>query len=232
MDSANLGTPGSIPWKEIAIGFFITALVAAYVWLVMSRSSSRPMVQGFYAPPTVGAAIFPCAGLSSEAAALIGMFDTNGETVGEEAKQNLSDLRNLVTKLCCMKQDLMGVSHSVSAVKELQFHTFQDIQPVADMTARCFAKTIPERDLDIQFGKWRDAGKDLLRRLCTAYDMTEDARTKAEGLFMTAWKDVYAVARLGCLQGPVDGAFKTGPHEPAARAPEEITYLREYDGNY
>lgn len=233
MDSLTDNTQGSsFPWKLILVGVIIAAVAGLITWLVMGKAKTRPLVQGFYAPPTVGAAVFPCAAMSSEAAAVYSMFASKNLSVGEEGPQDLHELRNLLAKLCCMKQDLQGVAATVSAVKELQFHTSQDIQPVADMTARCFAKTVPERDLDIQFGKWRDAGKDLIRRLCTASEMTESEHTQAETLFLNAWRDAYEVAKGGCLKGSVDGAFKTGPHEPAGNLPEKVGALREYDGLY
>lgn len=233
MDSSyNTPSGQSFPWTFFFIGLLVAGLVTYIVYLVMSRNATKPLVQGFYAGPTVGAAVFPCANMSAEAASVYSLFARRTADVGEEGPQDLHDLRNLLSKLCCMKQDLMGVAKQISAVKELQFSTHQDIQPVADMTASCFAKTVPERDLDIQFGKWRDSGKDLIRRLCTATKMTETERAEAEALFLSAWKDAYKVAQGQCLSGPVDGAFKTGPHEPAAHATEEIAHLREYDGYY
>jgi len=235
MENYSAGVPAtssSISWTWILTGLVVAGLVGLAVWLGITYGKTRPIVQGFYAPPTVSGAIFPCSGISSEASALVATFESKKLAVGEEGSADLNDLRNLMSKLSCMKQDLMSVAGTVSAVKELQFHTHQDIQPVADLTGRCFAKTVPERDLDIQFDKWHSSGKDLIRRLCGASEMSEAEVVEAETLFEKAWKDSYEVARSQCLKGPVDGAFKTGPHDPAPREPETVQQLRGYDGLY
>jgi hypothetical protein len=220
-----------IPWKSILIGFLVAGVAGLVAWLITTKANTRPLVQGF-APATNGNASFPCAAMSSEASQLYAIFSDRKLTVGEEGSNDLQDLKQLLTKLCCMKQDIMGLENNISAVKELQFNTYQDIQPVADMTARCFRSSVPERELSIQFDKWHKAGKDTIRRLCTAGNISGSERSTADTLLNTVIKDAYEVARLRCVSAPVDPKFKTGPHDPAARTPETTTLLREYDGLY
>ena len=147
-------------------------------------------------------------------------------------QDNLHDLRNLLSKMCCLKQDLMAPQQTITAVKELGFATHMDIQPVADLTARCFSKTIPERDLSIQFIKWRDFGIDMIRRLCTAANLSESEVKHAEGLFKKCWSDVQDVAMTTCISTVGEGAFKQSPHEASPHIPEDIQDLRPYDGLY
>jgi hypothetical protein len=127
-----------------------------------------------------------------------------------------------------MKRDLMSPGQTVSSARELGFATHMDIQPVADLTARCFTKTIPERDLSIQFEKWRDFGFDLIRRLCTAADLTEGEVQHVESLFTAAWKDAYSVAQSNCFGKPTPE--DVDPHGPAPHMPESLVELRDYDG--
>lgn len=154
------------------------------------------------------------------------MFATKNLAPGSEGDADRRDLKNLLSRLTCMKTDLMAPQHLIAAVKELGFATHLDIQPVADLTARCFSKTIPERDLSIQFIKWRDAGLDLLRRLCTETNLTEPEVAEAEKLFRAVWGDVYDVASVQCLKTVTDDKL-AGAHAVAPRTPENIVDLRE-----
>lgn len=222
---------GSVPWGWIVGGIVVAAVIGLVVWFVVGRAETRPIQEGFQGPVT-GTSSFPCSRMSKEADALYSMFLSRPLNVGEEGKLDLSNLSELLAKMSCMKQDLMAPQQTITSSRELGFATHSDIQPVADLTARCFSKTVPERDLSLQFSKWRDFGLDLIRRLCTAGRFTEEEVVKAEKLFIASWKDAMDVANTQCLNGKAVGAWKTSPHEPAAQTPEEVTMLRDYDGYY
>jgi hypothetical protein len=212
-------------------GIVVVGIIIAVVYFVVGRAETRPIKQGFVGTVN-GTSALACGRMSSEAEALFAMFYTRCMENGTEGSTDLRDLRDLLSKMCCMKQDLMSPQNTITAVKELGFATHMDIQPVADLVGRCFSKTIPERDLSIQFIKWRDFGGDLIRRLCTATNMTDAEHSKAEQLFLAAWKDAYDVASIQCLSGPPQGPYKTSRHEPAASTDEGDESLRPYDGYY
>jgi hypothetical protein len=170
--------------------------------------------------------------MSNEAESLYSMFASKPNIVGVDAVRDLNDLRNLLSKLTCLKRDLMSPGQTITAVKELGFATHMDIQPVADFTGRCFSKTIPEREVSIQFAKWRDFGLDLLKRLCTSTSMTEGESKQSERLFLTTWNDVQQVATGACLQGPPVDPYKMSRYDPVANTPKELQELRPYDGLY
>jgi hypothetical protein len=223
-------TGGSM-WTFVLAGAIIALIIAVTMYFTLQRAETRPVKEGF-GGAVVGTSAIPCGRMSSEASAVYAMFADRKLDIGEEGKADLHDLRNLLSKMCCLKQDLMAPQHMIAAVKELGFQTHMDIQPVADLTARCFSKTIPERDLSVQFIKWRDYGVDLLRRLCTAASLSEAEVLGAEKLFFATWKDVQDVAMTTCLSSVGEGAFKQSPHEAAPHTPEEIQDLRPYDGLY
>lgn len=220
------------PWVWIIVGFIVAAIIAAVVYLVVGRAETRPIKQGFYGGAVTGTSSFPCSRMSSEADQLYSIFAAKFLSVGEDGQINLRDLKDILSKMCCLKQDLMSPAQTITAVKELGFATHQDIQPVADLTGRCFSKTIPERDLSVQFIKWRDTAMDLIRRLCTAAQMTEAEVAKTEKLFTNAWKDVYNVAQTNCLSGLPKGIYATGPHDPSPSSDAIDGDLRPYDGLY
>jgi hypothetical protein len=211
----------------VIVGAIVTAIVIAVVYFVVGRADTRPIKQGFYGGPINGTTTLACGRMSSEAEALIGMFE--GRPLGTgEGEQDLHDLKAVLSKMLCMKQDLMAPQQTITAAKELGFATHMDIQPVADLTARCFSKTIPERDLSIQFGKWQEFGHDMIRRLCTAAELSEVERENAEKLFNAAWRDAMDVSLIQCLKTATD--HKHSPHDAQPNTPEEVEDLRAYDG--
>ena len=228
----NTGTTSSF-FQGTAIwaigGAIVAVLIGVTVYFMLGRADTRPVVSGFYGGAINGTSELPCGRMSSEAEQLMAFFHSKNFT---NKQDNLHDLRNLLSKMCCLKQDLMAPQQTITAVKELGFATHMDIQPVADLTARCFSKTIPERDLSIQFIKWRDFGIDMIRRLCTAANLSESEVKQAEALFKKCWSDVQDVAMTTCISTVGEGAFKQSPHEASPRIPEELDELRPYDGYY
>lgn len=218
---------GSTMW--VIGGIVVAVLIGVTVYLMLGRAETRPVVSGFYGGPINGTSELPCGRMSVEAEQIMAFFHSKQFT---NKQDNLHDLRNLLSKMCCLKQDLMAPQQTITAVKELGFATHMDIQPVADLTARCFSKTIPERDLSIQFEKWRDFGLDMIRRLCTAANLSEAEVKHVESLFKKCWSDVQDVAMTTCLSSVGEGAFKQSPHEAAPRTPEDLGELSPYDGYY
>lgn len=215
--------------KYVLGGLVLGAIVFTIVYFVLGRADTRPVREGFQGP-VFGTTNLPCGRASSEAQATLAFFEAKGLGVNNA---DFKDLRDLLSRFTCLKQDLMAPQQMITSVKELGFETHMDIQPLADLTARCFSKTIPERDLSIQFIKWRDYGVDLIRRLCTAGNLGEAEVLYVEKLFLAAWTDVYDVANTVCITSIKDGgAFKGSPRDPAPSADEGDADLRPYDGYY
>jgi hypothetical protein len=220
----------SFSYKWLIIGAIVAALIVVVLFYVIPRAETRPIKQGFYGGPINGSSGLACGRMSSEAEELVSMFASKQLDVGEEGQMDLHDLKAVLSKMLCMKQDLMAPQQTITAAKELGFATHMDIQPVADLTARCFNKSIPERDLSIQFEKWRDYGLNMISRLCTAGKLSDSEVQKAEGLFTKTWKDALDVSLTQCIKMPNDD--KVSPHDAAPRTPENVMNLREYDGYY
>jgi len=224
----------SISFVWIFVGVMIGCIAGLITYLILGRADTRPIRETFVSMPVKGASGVPCGQMSSEAESLYSLFTSRSLSVGDEGSSDLRDLKNLLGKMCCMKRDLMSPLQAVTSTKELgaasQFATHMDIQPVADLTASCFSKTIPERDLNIQFEKWRDYGSLMIRRLCTAASMNESEAQNAESLFKSFWADCYSVAQTSCIGGVPTGAFGVGGRDPAPRTPEPVKDLQEYDG--
>jgi len=172
-----------------------------------------------------------CLRSSSEGASLIAIFNDLNSSV-EEGPDDLRELTQLVGKLSCFKKDLLSPSYVVDATRSQKYATTHDIEPVAETTGRCFAKTVGPRDLTLALDKWTSRGELLIKRLCTAYSLSPTEVEKAQGLFRALMRDVSDVARGACLQGEPMIAGKPGPRDAHPHESDMYNVIGEYTGYY
>lgn len=178
-----------------------------------------------------GAGSPDCLRSSTEGAALIALF-TNLTPSYEEGPDALTELTQLVSKLCCFKKDLVSPSYIVEATRYQKYVTNHDIEPIAETTGRCFAKTMGPRDLDLAFDKWTTRGEDLVKKLCTAYKLAPADVEQAQNLFRALVRDVRDIARGACLEGEPMIAGKPGPRDAHPYDNPDSAVLGEYKGYY
>ena len=213
------------------LGIVVGVLVAYLVFVMLCRAKTMPKFAEGFGAPVVGAGQPDCLRESNEAAAIIGAFQDRVGSV-EEGNPDLDELKVLLGKLCCMKRDLVAVNGTVNATLYQPFMTAHDIEPVAETTGRCFARTIPERDLSLSFDKWKTRGRFLISRLCSASDMTPAEKGKMDSLFDQVLVDVYDIAQQRCLAGTPTIDAKATPRDVGAFSPPALDDLREYTGYY
>jgi hypothetical protein len=192
--------------------------------------NSRPRVEGFYGGVAVGAGQPDCLRTLSDAAAVYGRFVGNVEGV-EEGSKDLAELRLIFSKWACLKKDLLSPSGIVEATRYTPYSTLHDRIPTADIAGQCNSKTMPARDLDITFETWRDRAVYLLRRLCTAASLGPGEVDALEKQMLTAWADVYDVAKSQCLAFIPSGS-KLLPRDAAPMTPDSVADLGPYKGYY
>jgi len=197
-----------------------------------SKQGFRSQVEGFYAGPAVGAGAPDCMHTSKDAAKLYDML--NSRKVGtEEGPDDLRELNVILSKISCFKRDLMGVAGVVEATRYQPFSTSHDLEPVAETTARCFARTIPQRDLSLSLDKWGSRGTFLLKRLCTAEKLSEADETEALHLFGDAMADITEIALGKCCNSDVGViAGQPQPRMVGGYETPAISSLRQYTGYY
>lgn len=195
---------------------------------LLGGGGSSGKAEGFYGGVAVGSGSPDCLRSSSEGAALIAMFNSDPNDTNE----NLRELTQIVSKLSCFKKDLVSPSYIVEATRYQQFVTMHDIEPIAETTGRCFAKTISPRDLEIAFDKWSSRGELLVRKLCTTYQLSPEQVAKAQELFRAVIRDVKDIARGACLQGEPTIAGKPGPRDPHPFEAPGYVELGTYTGYY
>jgi len=213
------------------LGIVVGVLVAYLSFVMLCRAKTMPKFAEGFGAPVVGAGQPDCLHESNEAAAIIGAFQDRVGSV-EEGNPDLDELKVLLGKLYCMKRDLVAVNGTVNATLYQPFMTAHDIEPVAETTGRCFAKTIPERDLSLSFDKWKTRGRFLISRLCSASDMTPAEKAKMDTHFDQVLVDVYDIAQQRCLAGTPTIDAKATPRDVGAFSPPALDDLREYTGYY
>jgi len=228
-------TPTSLSFGSwIVIGAVVAilgVLVVNYVW---SSSRTRPtmMTEGF-AGPAKGAGEPDCMRSLADAAALLAMLQSKQSTT-EEGPEDLRELTTLLSKLSCFKRDLIGAGGVVEATRYQPFSTAHDIEPIAETTARCFAATIPQRDLQIAFDKWGTRGTFLIKRLCTDGKLSDPEEKEAIRLFGTAMQDVAEIAMGRCCSAG-DAIIAGKPmtvRSPGGLEGENLLNLGPYKGYY
>jgi hypothetical protein len=188
--------------------------------------NSLEVKESFYGGVARGAGSPDCLRSSSEGAALIAMYKCN-DTV-----QDYHELKQIVGKLSCFKKDLVSPSYIVDATRSQEFVTMHDIEPIAETTGRCFAKTISPRDLELSFDKWTRRGEQLLRRLAASQKQSPSQVDMAQNLFRALVRDVKDIARGACFVGEPTIAGKPGPRDPHPYENPDLEELGPYSGYY
>ena len=210
---------------------------------VMKRGSTNPMrrrmapmpttarVEGF-AGPTKGTGVPDCLQTCKECAELYEMISMRAVTT-DDGPGDLRELQLILSKLACFKRDLLGIAKVVQATRYQPFSSSHDLEPVAETTARCFSKTIPQRDLSLSLDKWGSRGTFLVKRLCTAQNMSDAEEREALRLFGDAMADVTNIALGECCSSAdaVIGGV-AAPRMVTGFTPSTTQALQSYKGYY
>jgi len=220
------------------VGISVIVILLSIIYLITAKHLTMPWqrgeTEGFFGGIAVGAGEPNCLHTLNGAAEILARFNNKVGGV-EEGNKDYAELQLILSKMACLKKDLMSPSGIVEATRYQPFATSHDREQVSETVARCLAKTIPARDLDISFDTWKNRGLALLSRLCTAGDLSEAESTKMEALFNSIWADVYDVARSQCISGQpqiAGHAAGSSPRDPAPTMTADVQDLREYEGYF
>lgn len=214
------------------LGVLVTAITASVAVGMWSGSRTQPVLENFAAPAR-GATNGPdCLTTSSQCAQLSEMLSSRRSTT-EEGPDDVRELNVILSKISCLKRDLMGNAKVVQATRYQPFNTSHDLEPVAETAARCFSRTIPQRDLSLSLDKWGSRGTFLIKRACTSLKLSDEEEEKALELFGEAMADLADIALGECCTsaeaviGGVPQKRLVGGFTPPA-----INGLRPYEGYY
>jgi hypothetical protein len=185
--------------------------------------------EGFQGPSR-GVSTIPCGQESSDAIAIVEMFSSRSSST-EEGKADLKELKEILSKLCCMKHDLMSTNKVVASMMTLPYNNTHDRENPADTVARCFTKSMPPRDLDITFATWKQRALVLLNKLCTSYSLSSRKSEDAIKHFTALWSDVLDIAKNTCFE-PEKAPEYNSPRDPKGFISVKTEGLGPYDGYY
>ena len=218
---------------EVPYRLILTILVIALiVWAVIKVFTTTPYYprvdEGFYGGVARGSGHPDCLRTLPEGSQILDRLQSKGLSASDA---NYAELQLLLSKMACLKKDLMSPSGIPEATRYQAFETAHDRIAVAELTGMCLSKNVPQRELDIVFGTWRERGTQLLRMVCTEANLSDSEAAEQERQFVTAWKDVYDVANSVCLAAPSQGDQVDGG-EAAAYDPPSSNTQRSYDFKY
>jgi hypothetical protein len=211
-------------------GFIYTSSLLASI--KPKAAGFQNQVEGFAAPAVVGPGVLNCLQTSKDCAALSELLHSK-QMGTEEGPDDLRELDLILSKISCFKRDLVGTAGVVEATRYQPFSTAHDLEPVAETTARCFARTIPQRDLALSLDKWGSRGTFLLKRLCTAEKLSDAEEEDALTLFGDAMRDITDIAMGACCNSDVGViAGQPQPRMVGGYETPAVSGLRQYTGYY
>jgi hypothetical protein len=230
-NTSSTSSTGSVSklFSYLVISLFITAFAIA-VWMAFSPSC-RNTREGF-AGPAVGAGMPDCMNTSKDCAELYALLNSKKVHL-EEGTEDLREMNVILSKISCLKRDLLSTAKVVSATRYQPYSTAHDLQPVAEIASQCFSKTIPQRDLALFLDKWGSRSTFLIKRLCTSENLSENEEKMALTLLGDAMADLNDIAKTECC----NGGTPTIAGEPVVRmvggfVPDKTQGLKEYTGYF
>jgi len=196
-------------------------LVVLALLLVHFRPSSPVVTEGFSTAASINQSVMPeCVTRSTDAQSLlsrISEYPLNHEAAAE--------LRQLVSKLCCMEGDIATPSAGVYRTMNFQFRTSEDTEPASTIVGRCLRNAVNSRDIEIILEKFKVRGHELIRQLCKGDDI-DAGRVEFDAV----------IARLNfamtsfCLVAPPRMDRPEGPRDPGFHEAEDSAGLAQYKG--
>jgi len=221
----------NIPFMLILNVILFAILIGMIVYFMIYVPSYSKVNEPFYGGVVRGSGHPDCLRTLPEASeildTLLGRIESNKGA--SEGSADYREFQLILSKLACLKKDLLSPSGIVEATRYQAFETAHDRINVAEVCAMCLNKSIPPRDLDIIFATWRDRGKVLLRKLCTEAQLNESVLERINILFAKLWNDVYDISKSRCLK--IEATEFNG-RDIRAFEPENLKDLRNYTNKY
>ena len=215
-----------IPYKLTSNIVMSAVVIGLIIYFMLNVKKYKHVDEGFYGGIACGSGNPDCLRTLPEGSEIL-------DALHGVDSADYRELQLILSKLGCLKKDLMSPSGIVEATRYQAFETAHDRINVAEVCGMCLSQVIPSRDLDIVFATWRDRGNVLLTKLCTEAELNEQQVVKLEVLFKKLWEDVYDIAKSRCLKtdfSKQNGGSTGG--DVGSYEPEHLKNLRSYDYKY
>jgi len=192
------------------IEMFILYIIGFLIVLAALLVHYKP-VEGFAVRAVDPVRMPECVSRSTDAQSLLARLPPNAE------------LRQLVSKVCCMETDIVAPSAGIYRTLHFQFRTSEDMEPPATIVGRCLKNAVNARDIELITEKYEARGKVLIRELCTGDDLD---------LSLKEWTAVVDRLRSAmnsvCLKPTMD--HPSGARDMGFWEPENVADLSQYQG--
>jgi hypothetical protein len=214
-------------YNALIIGGFLIVLA---LMLVHWKDAGLPGIEQFadavkkeeqegFASVAVDPARVPaCTERSVPAQALLARFAT--VPVGDEAA---SELRLLLSKLCCIEADIKTPAAGKYRTAPLQFRTSHDMEPASTLVGRCLAGAVQKRDVELIMEKFEKRGAELVKRVLGG-DCGD-----AQAEFM-AVANLTRAALASCCRPAPTMDHPLGARDLGFWEPERVANLSQYQG--
>ena len=224
-----------VPYTLIITIILVATLIGLIIYFMLYTPQYKRHNEGFFGGVARGSGHPDCLRTLPEGSELLNILlkRTKSDSPPTEYSADYRELQLILSKLGCLKKDLLSPSGIPEATRYQAFETSHDRINVGELCGMCLSKSIPSRDLDIIFATWRDRGKVLLRKLCTEAQLNDKELTQAEALFNKAWNDAYEISKSQCLK--TDFSKQNGGQtlgDVGAFEPENLKDLRDYTNKY
>jgi len=224
----------SVPYDWIITFLFVAVIAGLLIHVIMTTPLFSQFNEGFYGGAARGAGVPDCLRTLPEASELLDLVTGRVHGYPSDGSDDAREFTLILSKLACLKKDLLSPSGIVEATRYQAYETAHDRVAVAELCGMCLSQTVSARDLDISFATWRDRGKVLLRKLCTEAQLSEADVVKAEQQFAAIFQDTYHVATSQCLKTDYSqqNGGSTAGGDVSGYFPENLKNRREYEFKY
>ena len=221
-----------VPYDWIITILFVAIIVGLIVRTTVFTPSFYDMNEGFYGGAARGTGVPDCLRTLPEASELLGLISGRVSGYPSEGSDDYREFTLILSKLACLKKDLLSPSGIVESTRHQAYETAHDRVPVAELCGMCLNQTVGARDLDISFATWRDRANVLMRKLCTEANLSENDVVKAEKLFVALYDDVYHLSTSKCLKTDVSKQNGGSAGDVSGYLPENLVNRHEYEYKY
>ena len=218
-----------VPYDWIITILFVAIIVGLIVRTTVFTPSFYDMNEGFYGGAARETGVPDCLRTLPEASELLGLISGRVSGYPSEGSADYREFVLILSKMACLKKDLLSPSGIVEATRHQAYETSHDRVAVAELCGMCLNQTVGARDLDISFSTWRDRANVLIRKLCTEANLSESDVVKVEKLFTVIYDDVYHLSTSKCLKTDVS---KQNSGDVSGYLPENLVNRREYEYKY
>jgi len=159
-----------------------------------------------------------CAERSASAQALLARFATI-----PESDPAASELRLLLSKLCCIEADILTPAAGTYRTAQLQFRTSHDMEPASTLVGRALAGAVQPRDVVLIMDKFNGRGAELIKAIFGA--SCGEAAAEFAAVSSTTRAALSSTVRPVPTMDHPSGARDLGYWEP-----EDVADLSQYQG--